>query len=63
MSNKYNAYYPNKAPITIENANSSYHAQQAAARVWGIKVKNHHRISVFLVEKDGEAVTHSILDL
>ena len=40
-------------------ADSSYQAQQVAAKVFKVPGKKRHMISVVLCEKDGKQVTHS----
>jgi len=54
--NTYETFF-NSRRITV-HADTSYEAQQKAAKEFRLKNK-HYRIIVMLVEKDGEEVTHS----
>jgi hypothetical protein len=54
-SNKYKAFYKGKS-IEVK-ANSSYEAQQLAAKQF--KAKKSYDVTVVLCEKAGEQITHS----
>jgi hypothetical protein len=55
--NGYIAFYNNKK-IEV-HANSSYTAQQKAAREFNLKSKHDYKVTVVLVEKSGNQVEHS----
>jgi len=57
--NKYEAFYRNRR-VEVE-ANTSYEAQQKAALIF--KAKKSYEVTVMLVEKNGQVVTHSTSEL
>ena len=54
--NGYIAYYNNKK-IDVY-ADTSYQAQQRAAKVLNVSEKNRYKITVILAEKNNQQVTH-----
>lgn len=54
--NGYVAFYNGKRAEV--HAPTTYAAQQAAARIFGVKEKNRYKVSVMLAEKGGEEVVH-----
>ena len=57
MANQYAATFKGR---TIQvGADTSYAAQQKAASVLKVRPKQRYLISVMLLERDGEAVSHS----
>jgi|WetSurMetagenome_2_1015567.scaffolds.fasta_scaffold521761_1 hypothetical protein len=56
--NKYKAFY--KGMTTEVEADTSYHAQQEAAKK--LKAKKEWEVTVVLLEVDGEPVVHTAVD-
>lgn len=54
--NTYKGFCGGKECVVV--ASSLYSAKQKAIKKLGVYKKNYHMVSVVLVEKDGESVTH-----